>query len=200
MSRRDSLLTSGSLLLQLHPDAPEQEIAWRTFYDRYAPVIRGFSRKMGLAPKDADDITQQVIAGFWSASSEFKYDPSKGRFRGYLKTCTWRAVRDHLEKTSRRKERSLEEIDASALRVEVVWNDNWKERTLHRAIENVRRSMAESERALKFQAFSMCRQLGIPAPQVAVQLGMSIQNVHTATSRVSRAICAEMERLEKNVE
>ncbi len=83
-------VTAKSLFIRLRDGAPAREIAWEKFFERYAPIIKAFARKLGVRPHDIDDLVQDVIVRFFSALPEFSYDPAKGRFRGYLKTCTWR--------------------------------------------------------------------------------------------------------------
>ena len=55
--------------------------AWEQFRKFYAPIIAGFARNMGARPQDVDDVIQDVMLGFFSASSTFKYDRARGRER-----------------------------------------------------------------------------------------------------------------------
>ncbi len=86
-------LTRASIFARLGSSGPgERELAWTEFRSRYAPIIAGFAAKCGASRQDIDDIIQDVLTNFLGASGEFVYDPGKGRFRGYLKTCTVRAA------------------------------------------------------------------------------------------------------------
>ncbi len=62
------------------------------FERRYAPIIVGFARNLGLTSQDVDDVLQEVMLAFFKVSPRFEYDPSKGRFRGYLKRITRQIV------------------------------------------------------------------------------------------------------------
>src|SRR5262252_4965856 len=89
---RDSA-THPSIFLKLKDSDPApRELAWREFYNRYAPVISGYTRRKGATAQQADEVVQDVIGGFFAASPRFVYDPSRGRFRAYLKTCAAHAL------------------------------------------------------------------------------------------------------------
>src|SRR5438105_4856202 len=137
-STRESLVTRETLLLKLKADSPAREVAWREFHERYAPVIGGFAHKMGVRPQDIPDLVQDVMLGFFAASPRFVYDAARGRFRGYLKTCTWRVFQDRLRRQLRLGNRSIEDVDAAELQVDEVWNDVWETQMLQEAIEAVR--------------------------------------------------------------
>src|SRR5262245_40988191 len=92
---RDSTETStrASIFFKLRAsDRAPRELAWRQFYERYAPVILGYAQKKGATRQQADEVVQDVICGFFSVSPRFVYDPSRGRFRAYLKACAGRAL------------------------------------------------------------------------------------------------------------
>src|SRR5262245_20117363 len=96
--------TNISLLKKLNdPGTTVRTSAWEQFRRFYAPIIAGFARNMGARPQDIDDAIQEVMLGFFSASPTFKYDPAKGRFRGYLKACTFRALQRIAGQTARFK-------------------------------------------------------------------------------------------------
>jgi DNA-directed RNA polymerase specialized sigma24 family protein len=85
--------TNPTIFLRLNQtDAAPREMAWNEFYHRYAPIVAGFARRLGAAQQDVDDLIQEVLLGFFATSPTFVYDPAKGRFRGYLKVCTYRAL------------------------------------------------------------------------------------------------------------
>src|SRR5881227_3744235 len=135
-----NVTTNPSIFLRLKQSDPApREIAWEEFHARYAPVILSFAQRLGARQPDVDDVVQDVLLGFFSKSPTFIYDPSKGRFRGYLKVCTYRALRSHQEKnSSRRAGISLEQLDPAVLAIEQVWNDVWEQQQLARAIHQLR--------------------------------------------------------------
>ena len=65
---------------------PRNHEAWEKFIARYGPMIRGWCRHW--YPREADDKAYDVFAELVFRMINFEYDPSKGRFRGWLKTVT----------------------------------------------------------------------------------------------------------------
>jgi RNA polymerase sigma factor (sigma-70 family) len=184
--------TRATLLLRLKSNAPVREIAWREFHDLYSPIILGFARKMGARSQDISDVLQDVLVGFFAVAPEFVYDPAKGRFRGYLKTCTWRMFQKRLGNQVHFGGRSVEHIDPDELQVEATWNDIWEREKLQRALNVVRdRYLAQPTKARTFRAFEMYVLLERDADAVARELGMSIDSVHQAKARVSHALRVE---------
>lgn len=193
-------LTRRSLLLRLRADGPHQEVVWRDFYERYAPMIGGFARKMGAQPQEVADIVQEVMLGFYRVAPQFVYDPERGRFRGYLKTCTWRVLKTHFKEQLAPDGRALISIDDNDVLVEHTWEDIWNAEKLHRAIEIVREKCQQTAaRARTFQAFSMYVVLGRPAQDVARELSISVASVHQAKARVSRLIKRSMQEMDDAV-
>jgi len=168
-------------------------VAWAEFYDLYAPVIAGFARRIGTRPQDVDDLVQEVLKAFFRASPEFVYDPGKGRFRGYLKTCVWHKMAEARRGRRRRcGPDGGDRIDPAALsevEVEAAWNDVWETEKLGRALAVVRqRYSVNVERQRTFRAFELSALLDRPTEQVAAELGFSAEGVRAAKSRVSRAV------------
>src|SRR5215211_372973 len=88
------MATRASVFLRLkETDPAPRELAWQAFHDRYAPMIHGYARRKGATPQQAEDIVQDVMLGFFSASPRFVYNPSVVRFRGYLRVCVHRALK-----------------------------------------------------------------------------------------------------------
>lgn len=193
----ESHATRASLLLRLKSEESAREMAWSEFEHRYAPMIAGFARKMGARPHDVGDLVQDVLLGFYAAQPRFSYDPSKGRFRGYLKTCTWRALRDRFGKSMQMNGRPLDAIDPADHAVEAAWNDVWETEKLQRAKEIVReRYVADAARAKTYRAFEMYVLQEQPAEQVAAELGLSVDSVHQARHRIIKALREVMEEIE----
>src|SRR6185436_20951609 len=85
--------TRASIFIKLKTsDAQPRELAWRQFYQRYAPVISSYAYRNGANRQQAEEVVQDVICGFFEASPRFVYDPSRGRFRAYLRACVGRAL------------------------------------------------------------------------------------------------------------
>jgi RNA polymerase sigma factor (sigma-70 family) len=190
-------VTRASLLLRLRAKGTAREIAWVEFHNLYAPIIAGFARRMGAAPQDVDDLVQEVLSAFFCVRPEFTYDPVKGRFRGYLKTCVWSKL------AALRRKRgiagaSIEHHEPDDVAVEIVWNDVWETEKLGRALAVVReRYSVNAERQRTFRTFELCTLLDRSAEEVAAELGMSAESVRAAKLRVSKALRQAFDQLDE---
>ncbi len=184
--------TRGSMFIRLKDDRVlEKEIAWEEFRARYAPVIIGYSRNAGLPAQDAEDILQDVMLGFFRLSSEFHYDPAKGRFRGYLKQATLNAIRKRIRGDDPAASVPDELLDAQAQTAESHWESQWAERIMNRALDEARRRVDEQT----YEAFDLYARRAVAAEEVAARLGISVNSVHQAKSRVMRVVMAVVDRL-----
>ncbi len=196
-SNHDSCATRNTLFLRLQPESPAREIAWQEFHDRYAPMIAGFARKMGLHEQDLSDLIQDVLLGFFAASPKFCYDPSRGRFRSYLKTCTWHAAQSRFNESIRLDGRSLTSIDAGEVSVEQAWNDVWEAEKLQSALDLVRRQyLSHPDQTKTFQAFEMSVLGQKSSDEIARALGITHDSVYQAKSRITKAIRSALKEIE----
>lgn len=188
------LATRASLLLRLKSeDAGPRELAWAQFHQRYAPVIAGFAHRLGAKSGDIDDIVQEVMVGFYAAQPVFTYDPSRGRFRGYLKTCTMHVVQRKTARAMRDAAASLEKIDPADDRYEQLWNDVWQKEQLKRAIDAVREQYKSNSTFLAFERVVLKDE---DSQAVAEALGISIDSVYKAKQRIGDAIKQRLDQLE----
>jgi RNA polymerase sigma-70 factor (ECF subfamily) len=198
MVERDDLRTNPSIFLRLNrTDTRARQVAWREFHDRYAPIISAFARKLGARPQDLEDIVQDVLVGFYSTSPTFVYDATKGRFRGYLKTCTCHV----LQKRARALQpsggaagghTSFDRVDPAALVVDQIWNDVWEQQLLRRAIEQLRGEIGHTK---TFRAFELYVMLDRPAPEVSAQLDLHLDNVYRSREQVTQMLRDRIETM-----
>ena len=163
----------------------DRERAWSEFRRRYAPIVAGFAKRCGASPQDIDDIIQDVITAFFAVSGEFAYDPAKGRFRGWLKTCTVRAAVRRAGKNLRFRGTPLDEVPQLELAIEPMWTDVWEEQLVSRALDQLREKSGGS---LAFRAFEQYVLLDRDAAVVAKELSTSVDNVHQAKTRMTRQL------------
>ena len=181
--------TQTTLLLRLQHDGAAREIAWREFHGNYGPVIAGFARRMGARPGEIDDVVQAVMVGFYGAVSEFRYDRTKGRFRGYLKTCTWRKLEEVIAKRLRTLEPALTAHLVAESEIDAAWEQAWQQARLVQATDMVRdRYSRRADQRKTFAAFEHCMMLGRAPEEVATDLQMTIEQVYQAKSRIQRAL------------
>ncbi len=180
--------THESLLIRLSDG--EDGDAWQEFTARYGGLIRGYASRWGLQPADCDDVLQEVLLALSRALPEFRYDPERGKWRSYLKAITTRLLS---RKTHQRSAAlGLEDIapgDASALvtdssEVETWWETAWREYHVRRALTRLAREFNERDRI----AFTLHALEGRSVKDTANTLGMSIDQVYQAKSRILRRV------------
>src|ERR1700682_278464 len=92
--------TSSGLLLRVR-DGTDRE-AWTRLGHLYAPLLHTWLHRYGVPAHDADDLVQEVLLAAAREMPAFRYDHSRGSFRGWLRTVLVNRLRQH-----RRSRRSL---------------------------------------------------------------------------------------------
>jgi len=183
--------TSVSLLNRLRQ--PRADVAWQRFVELYAPLIFYWGRQKGLAPADASDLVQDVLSDLVVELRTFQYDPSR-RFRGWLRTV---AV-NRATNMRRRLDLAPQSVDAFSLSLlaenddsDVLADSEYHCRIALRALELLKE---EFEPTTWQAAWSQIAQ-GEKAPAVARSLGLSVNAVYVAKSRVLSRLRQELEGL-----
>ena len=84
--------TRVSLLEALEAGGEVRERAWQSLAAIYwRPVYAHLRLRWGFDPPDAEDLTQEFFARAWAGGVFESYDPTRARFRTFLRTCV-----DHL--------------------------------------------------------------------------------------------------------
>jgi RNA polymerase sigma-70 factor (ECF subfamily) len=191
---RDDRVTRASMFERLRAtDTGSREMAWGDFRHKYAPVIAGFARNLGARPQDIDDIIQDVFLGFYAVSPRFVYDPSKGRFRGYLKVVTLNAIRSRLRDRAKLDTVPLAQLADDAEPIEKSWDESWQQNVMRRALAELREEYAEHPNT--FRAFEQYVLKARPAAEVAAELGMKVDSVYQAKHRITDALRDRIKKL-----
>lgn len=178
--------THASLLARLG-DGGDSTV-WAEFCDRYEQLIRGFVRRQGIVGADADDVVQDVLLGLTRALPGFVYDPAKGKFRSYLKTAVLHAI--FARSRQKRPVRALGEGSTADVagpeesQSEQMWEDEWRQYHLRLAMRTIRAQFSASDLA----AFDAYVGAGRDAAEVAADLGISLDRVYQAKSRILKRL------------
>lgn len=170
--------------------------AWAEFHRRYLDLIRGFAHRHGLQPADCDDVAQDVFVALSQSLSGFQYDPKKGKFRSYLKTLAIRAINRKLRQKYERRVQCDIEDEQNAVTCAFdgeVWEDEWRQYHIRLAMGRLTGEFNERDR----MAFTRYAILGQSAAQTAEALGMSLDQVYQAKSRILKRLA---ERIAQQVE
>ncbi|HRP64042.1 MAG TPA: sigma-70 family RNA polymerase sigma factor [Phycisphaerales bacterium] len=174
--------THISLLARLGEGA--DPLAWAEFCHRYGELIRNFARSRNLQPADCDDVLQDVLMALTRSMPGFEYDPSRGKFRSYLKTVTLHAI--FARSRQNHGQAPLREGEAAAARpdIESSWDEQWRQYHLRQAMNRIEAEFNESDLA----AFTQYALNGRSAKDTAGALGLSLDQVYQAKSRILKRL------------
>jgi RNA polymerase sigma-70 factor (ECF subfamily) len=188
--------TRPSLLLRIR-DRSDTD-AWRTFDAIYRPMLQRFARARGLDQDAAEDVTQQCLAAIYDHIGEFNYDPSKGRFKSWLRTLVNNRVRDLLRVQRDRQGdtgafRQAQQREDSP---EDVFEQIWMEEHLGHCLRELRCEVEETT----FKAFWDYVMEEQPIEHVCAALNLKPNNVYTIKWRLTERIAAKMKELVDDTE
>jgi RNA polymerase sigma-70 factor (ECF subfamily) len=172
---------------------PGEQQAWARFVDMYTPLLYYWACRAGMQQADAADLVQDVFAVLVAKLPEFVYDRNKS-FRGWLRTILYNKWRDRrrrqaVDKTAVQGEPALDQ--AIAVESEAFWETEYRQQLVGRALE-----LMQSE--FQTATWRACWEVvvcGRPAAAVAAELGISVDSVYAAKSRVLRRLRKELEGL-----
>jgi RNA polymerase sigma-70 factor (ECF subfamily) len=190
--------TSLSLLERVRA---RDQSAWHKLVKLYGPLVYGWCLRAGLQPADAADVGQEVFASLARAIDTFRHDREGDTFRGWLFTITRNKLRDRSAAPGVRgaggsdAQRRLSELavesghDASPTSDSNEAND--VQALCRRAIDLVRGEFEPQSWA----AFSRAFVNGDSPADIAVDLGISVNAVYLAKSRILHRLREEFSAL-----
>jgi RNA polymerase sigma-70 factor (ECF subfamily) len=187
----DFLPTRQSLLSRLRDVGDGR--SWQEFFDTYGRLIHGFALRAGLREQEAKEMP------------EFRYDPARGSFKGWLRTLTRRRIADLQRRKYRDpilEKRLPDPTDGTALAERVpdphgeladaAWDEEWHRHLLDRALHRVRGQVS----ARQLQIFELCVSQAWAADEVKKALGVNAAQIYLARHRVGKLVKRELERLQ----
>lgn len=170
--------TSETLLNRLR--LPADEEAWTRFVSLYTPLLFFWAYKAGLRDSDAADLVQDVFCVLVRKLPEFEYDAGRS-FRAWLRTVLVNTLRNN----RRRVEVGSGPIPAGSEPVAPehlvdLEEAEYRRHLVARALD----LMQVDFEPTTWRACWMCTADGIPATEVAASLGVTVNAVYLANSRV----------------
>jgi RNA polymerase sigma-70 factor (ECF subfamily) len=183
--------TSASLLERLRQ--PGEQEAWIRFVKLYTAFLYHWARRLRLKEQDAADLVQEVFLVLVQKLPEFSYDRHKS-FRGWLRTVMLNKWRDH-----QRRHTAVPVHQGEAFLSQLFGPDDTAdfeeaEYRQHLVSRALRLMQAEFQPA----TWKACWEhvvSGRPAAEVARELGLSVDSVYAAKSRVLRRLRQELQGL-----
>ncbi len=181
--------TSVSLLDQARDNQPA---AWQRLVALYTPLLQAWLTAAGLQPADRDDVSQRTLEILVRQLSAFEHNGRPGAFRTWLRGITVNLLREHWrERPPTGAESALEQLADPAGGLSRFWDEQHDRHVLHGLMELVRPEFADST----WQAFRRVALEGVPARDVAHGLGLSVNAVLIAKSRVLTRLRQEAQGL-----
>lgn len=189
--------TSISLLHRLQC-SPESE-NWDRLARLYAPLIRTWLRKYDVQDSDADDLVQEVLLAVSKDVSKFEHGGKPGAFRGWLKTILLNRLRKFWRSRDRRPQARgdsdldarLAQLDDPASELSQIWNREHDQYVLRQLLTLTEPHFTPTT----WKAFCRVALEGAKADVVAQEMGISLNAVCLAKSRVTRRLRQESEGL-----
>jgi RNA polymerase sigma-70 factor, ECF subfamily len=189
--------TSVSLLerLCLQPD----EQSWKRFVDLYVPLIRGWLCRYSVNKDDAEDVAQEVMTVVVRELGHFQHNKQRGAFRSWLRTVTVNQLRA-LWRTQRGREaaagnsdieRMLDQLADPSSSLSQLWDQQHDQHVARQLMELIQPHFEPTT----WQAFRRVALEGKKAATVAQELGLSVNAVLLAKSRVLSRLRQELRGL-----
>jgi RNA polymerase sigma-70 factor (ECF subfamily) len=185
--------TSVSLLerLQQRPDAD----SWRRLVELYTPLLRGWLGRHALQASDADDLVQEVLAVVVRELPHFRHNRRAGAFRSWLRTVLVHRLRAFWQQRQARPQgtgdsafaRMLDELEDPHSGLSRLWDGEHDRHVLRRLLRWVEPDFARNT----WQAFRRLALDGADPDAVAAELGMTVNAVCIAKSRVLQRLRQE---------
>jgi RNA polymerase sigma-70 factor (ECF subfamily) len=176
--------TSISLLERLK-QPPAQE-PWARFVNLYTPLLFYWARRLGLQETDAADLVQDVFALLVKKLPQFTYKRDQS-FRGWLRTVMYNQWR------KRRADLMVTNADLSGVvdpeQAADVGDVEFQQQLTVRALQLMQAEFQPSTWRACWETVVCDR----PAAEVARELGISVNAVYLARSRVLRRLRQELE-------
>lgn len=189
--------TSLSLLDRLRQSSENE--SWDRLALLYTPLIRAWIRRYDVQESDASDLVQEVLLAVSQDIGKFEHRGQPGAFRGWLKAILmnrlrkfWRARDRHPQAVGdSAMDMRLAQLDDPASEMSQIWNREHDQYVLRQLL-----TLTEPHfEPATWKAFKRVALDGVRPDIVAAELGISLNAVCLAKSRVIRRLRQECEGL-----
>jgi RNA polymerase sigma-70 factor (ECF subfamily) len=170
--------TSASLLDQARDLASP---AWPRLVGLYTPVLQAWLASAGVQPADRDDLTQRVLEVLVRRLPEFEHNGRPGAFRAWLRAILTNCLREHWRAAATPAGASvLEQLADPEAQLSRLWDEQHDRHVLRGLLDQVSSEFTPAT----WQAFRRTAMEGEAPRDVAAALGLSVNAVLIARSRV----------------
>jgi len=196
-------VTSRSLLAGIKRG---DEISWTRFLDTYRPLVWMLGEKYRFTANEKEELMQNVLNDFFNAQNAFTYDPSKGKFRGYLYTV----IRNRITAMARERERdqrvvhaegeealegiaASEGLEPSQWEQQEAWERAWRIHIVTQAREEIK-TLIEPR---VIQIFDQWHEQGEDPKIISKRFGISLATFYNYKKTVLDALKTSIEKMEE---
>jgi RNA polymerase sigma-70 factor (ECF subfamily) len=184
--------TSVSLLGRLAGASTDDD--WQRLDDLYRPLLRAWMAQAGVPESGVNDVVQEVLLVVLARIGDFERR-REGSFRAWLRTILANKVRDyfrgqkHLPTATGDSDflRRLDELESPESALSKLWDREHDEHVARELLKRVQGDFTPKT----WQAFHRHVMEGEPAAQVAEALGLTLNCVLLAKSRVLKRLRQE---------
>jgi RNA polymerase sigma-70 factor (ECF subfamily) len=185
--------TRVSLLERVQSSADAE--AWHRLVHLYQPLLCYWLSRSGLQPSDVDDLVQDVLTVVVRKLPEFCHDRRSGSFRCWLRAIAVNRLRDFWRARNARPVatvgsdylHTLEQLEDPDSQISRLWDAEHD----HQVLRQLTTLIEPEFKPTTWQAFRSHVIEGIAADQVARTLGLSVNAVLIAKSRVLQRLREE---------
>jgi RNA polymerase sigma factor (sigma-70 family) len=198
----DQVLPTRRSLLSRLKDWDDQE-SWYDFFEKYWRFIYAVAIRSGLNDSDAQDVVSKTIIAVSRQMPNFKYDPAKGTFKGFLsktaRFCILDQQRENRQAAKRRADLQpgtsgidpIENMIDPATLNPPNWDEEWEWNLLQVAIQNVKARIKPKH----FQIYDWYVLKDMPSTEVATKLGITVGQVFLVKYRLTELLSKEIQKL-----
>ncbi|HZR19517.1 MAG TPA: sigma-70 family RNA polymerase sigma factor [Verrucomicrobiae bacterium] len=202
----DPLQTRASLLARLKNW--EDADSWQDFANTYERLIYTTAVRAGLSDSEAKDALQEVLICVAKTIDDFKSDPARGTFKGWLLNLTRWRIADQLRKRPAAPPYgggrtrvpddtpTVDRIPDQTVDVLTgIWESEWRQSLMEAAVARLRRRTKPKQ----FQMFELYALRNWTGTKVAKELGVRLGQIYLVNHRLRKQLQEELAALEKQM-
>jgi RNA polymerase sigma factor (sigma-70 family) len=200
----DLIPTRRSLLSRLS-DLGDQE-SWSDFFHSYWRLIYEVALKAGLSDAEAQEVVQETVISVAKQMPGFRYDPARGKFKGWLLQITRRRIVDQVRKQMQASgasgghpvetlqiEHMESVLDPAGSELEAIWGEEWEKHLFNSAVANIKQQVKPEH----YQLFDLYVVQKWPVRKITHTLGVNAGQIYLAKHRVSRLLKKQIDKLRR---
>ena len=184
------LETSLSLLERLRTSPDDAD--WSRLIEAYSPLLRTWVLRSDAQAADADDLVQEVLLVVHRELPKFKHNQRAGAFRCWLRQIVVHRLRNFWRSRGRqlaagndsRWEDQLRQLEDDGSHLSQLWDREHNLAVARKLLEMLDARFTESTRIV----FRRLVLDGADADTVSAEMGLSLNAIFTAKSRVLREL------------